>query len=132
MFDSLPDSIRRRITVTPTCWLWLGAHTSGGYSEVWWEGKVKYVHRIVYELLIGPLPPGLLSDHLCRNRGCVNPSHIEFVTNKENINRGNWKGTGRRRFCSRGHDLDILANITARGRSCRICKNMRAKVGRRR
>jgi hypothetical protein len=69
------------------CWLWMGARTRGyGRFEV--DGKGMAVHRFAYELLIGPVPEGLQIDHLCRNRPCVNPAHLEPVTNRENTMRG--------------------------------------------
>lgn len=80
--------IMRRITFGD-CWEWSGSVIkSTGYGQVWADGTNHLAHRVVYELLIGPIPEGLQLDHLCRNRRCVNPEHLEPVTGKENIRRG--------------------------------------------
>src|SRR5207245_6492477 len=71
------------------CWPWRGTIQSKGYGHL--NGRL--VHRIVYELVHGPIPAGLTIDHLCRNRRCANPSHLEAVTMKENYDRGEgWRG----------------------------------------
>lgn len=71
-------------TPETNCWEWQGAIHSGGYGVLGRE----YVHRLVYEELIGPVPEGLQLDHLCRNRRCCNPGHLEPVTQAENLQRG--------------------------------------------
>lgn len=70
------------------CWLWKKAKTEDGYGLVWFQGRVCRAHRHFYEQNIGPIPDGLEIDHLCRNRDCVNPKHLEPVTGKENTRRG--------------------------------------------
>ena len=72
------------------CWPWLGAKNPKGYGRIKADGgrRTLQAHRVAYELLVGPIPDGHHLDHLCRNRGCVNPSHAEPVTPKENIGRG--------------------------------------------
>jgi hypothetical protein len=71
------------------CWIWIGAESGNGYGKVSIEGKMKMAHRAVYEIFLGPIPPGFVLDHLCRNRGCCNPHHMEPVTVRENTLRGN-------------------------------------------
>lgn len=69
------------------CWLWSGA-LHNGYGGFFADGQRWRVHRWSYEFLVGPIPEGLHLDHLCRVRHCVNPAHLEPVTNQENIRRG--------------------------------------------
>lgn len=70
------------------CWLWQGEMNRNGYGRVWVNGKRLMAHRVVYESLRGPIGEGLLLDHLCRNRACCNPDHLEPVTHRENTLRG--------------------------------------------
>ena len=69
------------------CMEWMG-HRTNGYGSFWLEGKNVRVHRVSYELCVGPIPEGLQIDHKCRNRACVRPDHLEPVTSRENIRRG--------------------------------------------
>src|ERR1043166_7685871 len=71
------------------CWLWTGAiKTVTGYGYIWTDKRVASAHRAAYESLVGPIPDGLQIDHRCRIRCCVNPAHLEPVTNVENQRRG--------------------------------------------
>lgn len=70
------------------CWLWTGFIMWKGYGSLKYFGKPKRAHRLAYELVYGEVPKGLVLDHLCRNRSCVNPEHLEAVTNQVNIVRG--------------------------------------------
>lgn len=88
---SLEEKLEFGVTKTPGCWFWLGATNSDGYGRIRIEGKTKFAHRIYYEHHIGPIPDGLELDHLCRNRSCVRPEHLEPVTHKENIRRSRQK-----------------------------------------
>lgn len=74
------------------CWLWAAKWDSGdGYGKVRYEGKCEMVHRLIYRLLVGPIPAGLVLDHKCRQRICCNPDHLELVTQAENVYRGEAK-----------------------------------------
>lgn len=82
-----------KVEKTPGCWLWRGSHNMRGYSTFHVEAgrsepKKVLAHRYAYELLVGPIPDGLQIDHVCRNKGCVNPEHLEPVTPSENMRRG--------------------------------------------
>lgn len=70
------------------CWTWQRLKAKDGYGRVWSSGAVKLAHRIYYESEQGPVPEGYELDHLCRNRGCVNPTHLEVVSSAENVRRG--------------------------------------------
>lgn len=90
----------RRDAVTG-CWDWAGTHDRLGYARVGVTGSRSVpAHRALYELLVEPIPDGLVLDHRCRNRGCVNPSHLDVVTQQENVQRG-W-AAGRTQGRSRG------------------------------
>jgi hypothetical protein len=113
------------------CWPWSGG-TSTGYGRLWVPG-VGHVpaHRISYEALRGPIPAGLVIDHLCRNRACINPAHLEPVTLKENILRGEGMAARRARqtHCKRGHPLSgaNLYRYRDGRRDCRACWSIRKK-----
>lgn len=66
------------------CWLWTGATRHGRYGQFFIGGRNRYAHRLAYQLCVGPIPEGLLIDHKCRVRHCVNPDHLRAVTYKQN------------------------------------------------
>lgn len=69
------------------CWLWTGTVMSSGYGGLSWFSRSALAHRIAYDLFVGPIPNGLTIDHRCRVKLCVNPEHLEPVTNAENVRR---------------------------------------------
>lgn len=105
------------------CLIWSGGKTADGYGGVFLEDEKKHkvVHRVVYEHFIGPIPDGLVIDHKCRNRACCNTDHLEVVTNKENILRGESPSAknAKKEKCFRGHQF---TKKQKKGRQCWVCK----------
>ena len=130
--------IQRFVVKTDTCWHWTGK-TDYDYGRVSMGGTDYRAHRLIYEALTGPIADGLVLDHLCRNHGCVNPAHLEPVTQQENVRRGDGAPAKNalKTHCVYGHELsgDNLYQYTGTGtsniwRGCKICR--RAAVRRNR
>lgn len=121
-----------RIMEVPTgCWEWLGTRGNKGHSVLSVNSKTESPHRIIYSLLVGPIPSGLHLDHLCRNTSCVNPTHLEAVTPKINVLRGDGLTAkqARQTHCLRNHPLEgENLYVTPDGRrQCRECAKLRQK-----
>ena len=106
------------------CWIGQLSKFPAGYGNR--QGTP--AHRLYYEELVGPIPEGLVTDHLCRNRDCVNPGHLEPVTNRENILRGEGitAQNARKTHCKRGHPLsgdNLYIDPSTGGRVCRVCRS---------
>lgn len=99
----LPCPFESKINKTDSCWVWTGAKQSRGYGN--YRGKL--AHRVSYEKYVGEIPSGLTIDHLCRNRLCVNPEHLEAVTQYVNNMRGDGFASKnlRKTHCYNGHEL---------------------------
>lgn len=110
------------------CWLWT-ANQSKGYGLFWLRGKVRAAHRVAYERHVGQIPEGLQLDHLCRTPLCVNPTHLEPVSHRENQLRGIGfvSQNARVTHCPHGHPYDETNTyITYTGsRRCRACNKVR-------
>jgi hypothetical protein len=117
----LPPKIAARITIHPVsgCWLWSGVQNGRGYGQVHWNDRMRYVHRVAYELLAGSIGEGLELDHVadrgCAFKHCCNPAHLEPVTHRENMRRALETSE-----CPAGHQR------RASGKACLVCKRERA------
>lgn len=111
------------------CWLWKLSVTlkRGGYGQFRCEGKTLRAHKVAYELAVGPVPDGLVLDHICRNPRCVNPAHLDPVPHAENTRRGMAPSAVSKRTnrCARGHGFTAASTyIRPSGkRECRVCTN---------
>jgi hypothetical protein len=108
------------------CWNWNGNVGSNGYGRIRREKRELLAHRVAYEFHVGDIPEGLQIDHLCRNRVCVNPDHLEPVSPRENVLRGEGITAlnARKTHCKHGHPFsESNTHITSEGdRECRTCR----------
>ena len=127
------ERFEQRYAVVGECWEWDVPHPQSGYGTIWDSvaGKNVLAHRWSYEHFIAPIPRGLEIDHLCRNRRCVNPAHLEPVTSGENTRRGYW---GLRTHCNHGHEFTDENTMRDKkgSRLCRQCKRERDRAYRQR
>lgn len=118
------------------CWNWKAGFNSNGYGEFWNGFRSMPAHRYSFETFRGRVDDGLVLDHLCKNKNCVNPNHLEAVTTKENNIRGDgFAGVNSRKtHCIRGHKLikkNLCGTYLKKGiRKCKICHNMKANMRR--
>jgi hypothetical protein len=119
------------------CWIWQGHCDQKGYGRLACRQRSYKAHRVSYEMFIGSIPPGLVIDHLCRTRNCVNPENLEPVTNVENIRRGESVVTvqAKKTHCIHGHPFfgdNVRIDVTRRRgraiglrRRCKTCARQR-------
>jgi hypothetical protein len=113
------------------CWVWTG-YRHEGYGKFGARRRTFYAHRFAFEEICGPVPEGLTIDHLCRNRACQHPLHMEPVTSGVNVLRGVSFAAqkARQTTCVHGHPLDLLnTHIDKRGRRrCRACSRQKYRA----
>jgi hypothetical protein len=136
-----PDGIHSQTSENlGPCWLWITPTGTGGYGRLKVDGVLVKAHRFAYELLVGPIPPGLELDHLCRVPACTNPAHLEPVTSAENTRRGLAVQATTARFaamrevrthCPHGHPANEYLRNSAGNYKCRTCERDRTRRRRR-
>jgi hypothetical protein len=106
------------------CWEWVGAKNARGYGRFRYDGENRYAHRWAWEWYIGPPTEGQVLDHTCCNPSCVNPAHLQQVTQVENASLG---GSRRGRTCPHGHPFTEENTYRDRRgwKQCRVCRSQR-------
>lgn len=122
------DRFWAKVVKTDGCWNWTGATQKPGYGRFVIErGRLSLAHRWAYEAMVGPIPEGMTIDHLCWNKVCVNPDHLEVVTREENARRGN--PHTQKTHCKWGHELTpdnvYHPRRNPEARDCRTCRRRR-------
>ena len=139
--DRLPERFWEKVHIVPEastypgpCWIWNAALVWDGYGRFKWEKKTLRAHRFCYQTLVSDVPPELNMDHLCRVRSCVNPYHLEPVTVKENLLRGNTLNAemAAKTHCLRGHPLSGINLYVVPKSGARACKECHRASQRRR
>lgn len=128
----LAERLWRRVDATGDCWTWTGYLAKTGYGQIADKpGPMAYTHRVAWESLVGPIPDGMQLDHLCRNRACVNPDHLEQVASAVNTLRGHGPSAraARRQTCAQGHPYsDENTYRHPKQRMCRVCRRERDRA----
>lgn len=148
--DAMITPLFKRVTskflIGDGCWEWISSLDHNGYPMFWeknantgGKSKAHLGHRLVYELLVGPIPDGLVIDHLCRNSKCVRPDHLEPVPQRVNVARGNASESAYVRWqhrlatvtkCRNGHEFTPENTYLQDGRirRCRTCNRDKMRV----
>lgn len=125
------DRFWNKVSKTDTCWIWTACTNNEGYGVFSLDAKSQKAHRLAYTWLVGEIPQGAVLDHTCRVRNCVNPEHLEAVSDKTNILRGNgmWRKRLEQTHCVRGH---LLSGSNIRyeknKRRCKTCVRIRYEL----
>lgn len=129
----LPQRIRAKIDFSGEHWLWVAGKDGNGYGKVRWghDHRIQKAHRVVYEILVGAILGHLESDHLCPFRACVMPLHLEPVTHRANMLRGDTvvARNARKAHCPREHPYSAVNTLYRKSgaRICRTCARQRSK-----
>ena len=126
-----PQAFFQKASMGDGCWKWLGSKYRNGYGKLGKTGVM--AHRIAYELTRGEVPKDMCLDHLCKQRDCINPDHLEIVTLTENVMRGESQAAqnGRKTHCIRGHEFTSENTYTPPKRQtrryCKTCASIRSQ-----
>ena len=132
--STLEELVKTRYIVNEDgCWVWTGSVKKNGYGQFKYggrQGKMMYPHRVMYELMVGIIPSGLELDHLCRNKLCINPQHLEPVTHRENVLRGISPPAlcATKTHCPHGHEYNqknTYVRPDGKGKFCIVCSRGR-------
>lgn len=131
---NLPGNFANK-TMPAECTVWIGACNTRGYGVVIVDGEKQLAHRVAYEAVHGPIPDGLVLDHLCRVRNCVKVEHLEPVTQQENLRRGrSARGLQVGDTCPNGHELaadeDIYTKPSTGATECMTCRREGRRLNR--
>ena len=119
--------------ITNECWLWIGAKNGReGYGYIGFKRHIVPAHRIAWMMKYGDIPDNMELDHICREHTCVNPEHLDLVTHRENLLRGNTVCAANAKvlYCPQGHpydDVNTYWRPDGHGRGCRLCRERRNK-----
>lgn len=128
--EPIIDRLARAFTKNGDCWIWNGYKNPSGHAQMSYKGVRTGAHRLSYETFVGKIPEGLVLDHLCKQPSCINPNHLEPVTQGENVKRSDTnlvaKQMRRDNECKRGHKF-TEENVYIRPsdpsiRECRTCR----------
>lgn len=123
------DKIWTKVSKTKGCWEWSGRKTSKGYGRyAVYPNKAEYAHRLVWVLCGNTIPKGLVLDHICKNRGCVNPNHLDLVTIRQNTLENSDSAPSKnikKTHCKHGHKLVLKYES---GRKCKECTIIKEKT----
>lgn len=131
----IEDRLLTKIVAHPEtgCWLWCGCIDRCGYGKVYYRERAETLaHRASYLVFKGGIPAGCEIDHLCGNRSCINPAHLQAVPHSVNVSRADYTRNhrnGRKTHCKRGHELSGVNLVVQKNgaRQCRFCINDRAR-----
>jgi hypothetical protein len=132
MHEAVRERFMAKVHKTNSCWLWIASIRPDGYGSYSAYGASRLAHRVSYEIHVGPIPEGLTLDHLCRNRACVNPDHLDPCSLEENVKRSPIFHSNRT-HCPQGHPYDEANTIRRRRdggwrRDCRACNRERDRI----
>jgi len=138
--EKLPARFWSKVRKTDQCWFWTASKIGNrGYGKYWHDGKLKLAHVVSFEAHHGPVPTGLVVDHICNVRECVNPNHLQAITQRDNARRGaGFSGlNSRKTHCAKGHELTdenvkIVKRVDGIRRKCRECDRQEKRNARRR